>query len=270
MTTRDEPWTPGTPCWVDLIVTGDDSVEKAAAFYGELFGWDCQQGPPEAAGYRMCLVNDRAAAGIGPGPQSLDVPSVWSTYLATADADATARLVTENGGRLMIEPFDVLDVGRMAVGFDPSGSAFGIWEAKSHTGVSIVHEAGALTWNECMTRDYAAAQDFYQAVFGHTFDEIGDGSFKYATISVDGSVVAGIGELSGDMSAELPSHWMTYFAADAADATVEKATSLGAVLRTGPMDTPYGRMAVIEGPCGEVFSVITGRADDRPGVDATR
>ena len=60
---------------------------------------------------------------------------------------------------------------------------------------------------------------------------------------------------------ELPSHWMTYFATDDVDATVETATKTGAVLRTGPMDTPYGRMAVLEGPFGEVFSVITGSSD---------
>lgn len=266
MTTRDEPWGPGTPCWVDLIV---DDVDRAAAFYTELFGWDCEEAPPEAAGYRMCLLRGRRVAGVGPGPRNVDVPSVWSTYLATADADATARAVMQNGGSLMIEPFDVLDEGRMAVGFDPAGSAFGLWEAKAHTGAGIVNEAGSLTWNECMTRDYEASKAFYRSVFGYQFDEIGDDTFTYATIRVGGRVVAGIGELTAAMPAEVPSHWMTYFATDDVDASVEKATSLGAILRTGPMDTPYGRMAVVEGPQGEVFSLITGSAPGTPGVDAT-
>ena len=267
MTTHDEPWKPGTPCWVDLIVA---DVDKAASFYSDLFGWDCQEGPPEAAGYRMCMLEGRPAAGIGPGPQNREMPSVWSTYLATADADVTARAVMEHGGSLMMEPFDVLDVGRMAVGFDPSGSAFGLWEAKSHHGAGIVNQAGALTWNECMTRDYAGSKAFYGAVFGHTFKEMGDDSFHYATISVGGRVVGGIGELSAEMPPELPSHWMTYFASDDVDATVERATSSGALLRTGPMDTPYGRMAVLEGPQGEVFSVIKGSSDALPAAAASR
>ena len=206
----------------------------------------------------MCLLDGRPAAGIGPGPG--DLPSVWSTYLATNDADATARAVMELGGSLMLEPFDVLDVGRMAVGFDPAGAAFGLWQAGSHLGATIVNQASALTWNECMTRDYDGSKDFYAAVFGHTFEEIGDDSFRYATMSVEGKVVGGIGELSKEMP-ELPSHWMTYFATDDVDRTVETATKTGAVLRTGPMDTPYGRMAVLEGPFGEVFSVITGSSD---------
>ena len=254
MTVRDTAWEPGTPCWVDLIVT---DVEAAATFYGELFGWDCQEGPPEAAGYRMCMLEGRPVAGIGPGPADRDLPSVWTTYLATADADATARLVMEHGGSLMMEPFDVLDVGRMGVAFDPSGAPFGLWEAKSHLGASVVNEPGTLTWNECMTRDYRGTQDFYRAVFGYVYDEIGDDSFRYAAISVGGRVVAGIGELTRQMPPEVPSHWMTYFASDDVDRSVKRSTSLGALLRTGPMDTPYGRMAVVEGPQGEVFSMIT-------------
>lgn len=269
MTTRNEPWKPGTPCWVDLIVAGVDEVETAAAFYRDLFGWDCPEGPAEAAGYRMCTLQGRPVAGIGPGPQNREVPSVWSTYLATGDADATARAVMALGGSLMLEPFDVLDIGRMAVAFDPAGAAFGLWEAKTHLGATVVNQVGALTWNECMSRDFAGAKAFYGAVFGHTFDEIGDETFHYATIVVDGDVVGGLGELSDEMPPEVPSHWMTYFSSDDVEATVERAISSGAVLRTGPMDTPYGRMAVLEGPHGEVFSVIKGSSDDLESVSTT-
>ena len=49
MTTRDEPWKTGTPCWVDLIVP---DVEKAVAFYSELFGWDCEEGAYRKGGQR--------------------------------------------------------------------------------------------------------------------------------------------------------------------------------------------------------------------------
>ncbi|MEP6666873.1 MAG: VOC family protein [Nocardioidaceae bacterium] len=255
MSTRDEPWSTGTPCWVDLLV---DDTAKATEFYEALFGWDCQEGGPEAAGYLMCMLSGRPTAGIGQRPEAIDMPSVWTTYLATDDAEQTARRVIEEGGSLMMEPFDVLDVGRMAVGFDPAGSAFGLWQAKAHRGAGIVNEAGALTWNECMTRDYEGSKAFYGRVFGHEFEDMGDDSFRYAQILVDGRVVGGLGELSAEMPAEIPSHWMTYIATDDTDATVEQAISLGAVLRTGPMDTAYGRMAVLEGPQGEVFSVIKG------------
>ena len=39
MVTRDTPWLPGTPSWVDVTV---DDVPKAIAFYQALFGWDIE------------------------------------------------------------------------------------------------------------------------------------------------------------------------------------------------------------------------------------
>jgi hypothetical protein len=40
MSDRDG-YEPGVPCWVATI---EPDPEAAAAFYGELFGWDCEDG----------------------------------------------------------------------------------------------------------------------------------------------------------------------------------------------------------------------------------
>ncbi len=48
MVTRDAPWLPGTPSWVDVTV---DDMPKAIAFYQALFGWDIESGGPESGGY---------------------------------------------------------------------------------------------------------------------------------------------------------------------------------------------------------------------------
>ena len=101
------------------------------------------------------------------------MPAVWSTYFATADVDATARKAAEAGAQLFMPPFDVLDVGRMAFAADPTGAAFGLWQAKTHHGVAIYDEPGCVTWNELHTRDYAGAQAFYTRLFSYTYDEIG-------------------------------------------------------------------------------------------------
>ena len=45
MVTRDTAWPAGTPCWIDL---GTRDVAGARAFYGGLFGWQIDDGPPEA------------------------------------------------------------------------------------------------------------------------------------------------------------------------------------------------------------------------------
>ena len=53
----------------------------------------------------------------------------------------------------MAEPFDVMDVGRMAVIVDPAGAALCLWEPKRHIGASLVNTPGALTWNDLLTPD---------------------------------------------------------------------------------------------------------------------
>ena len=99
MVTRNTPWPAGTPCWVDL---GVSDIPKALAFYRGLFGWDIQEGPPEAGGYALCTIGGLPVAGIGPKMGPPDMPTVWTTYLATDDADATAAKIKAAGGQVMM------------------------------------------------------------------------------------------------------------------------------------------------------------------------
>ncbi len=178
MVTRDTPWTAGTPCWVDL---GVSDIGEAQAFYSALFGWAIEQGPPETGGYAMCMKDGRAAAGIGPKMGPPEAPSVWMTYISTDDADETAARIKAAGGQVMAEPFDVMDVGRMAVAVDPAGAVFGIWQPLAHIGVGVANEPGALAWNENMSRDLDANKAFYRDVFGYDYNDMGPG---YASLRI--------------------------------------------------------------------------------------
>ena len=57
---------------------------------------------------------------------------MWNTYIWVDDADETADKVRAAGGTVLIEPFDVMDAGRMAVFADPEGAVFCVWQAKEH------------------------------------------------------------------------------------------------------------------------------------------
>src|SRR5262245_42037410 len=150
MVTHDTAWAGGTPCWVDLGVA---DTTKAGAFYSGLFGWEVQPGPPEAGGYIMCLKKGRPVAGIGPKQGPPGAPSARTPYIATGNADEAAGKVKAAGGQVLVEPMDVLDVGRTAIAMDPGGATFGIWQARTHTGVGLANEPGALCWNENLSRD---------------------------------------------------------------------------------------------------------------------
>jgi len=153
----------------------------AKQFYSSLFGWDIQDGPPEAGGYAMCLLNGRPVTAISPKAQDNPFPNVWSTYLASDDLDASVAKAKEAGGQFMMEPMDVMTAGRLAFGMDPTGAPYGIWQGGDHVGVGIFNEPGTLVWNELMTRDHEGAKAFYGGVFGYSYDEMADVSLARGT-----------------------------------------------------------------------------------------
>ncbi|MGI8867698.1 MAG: VOC family protein [Mycobacteriales bacterium] len=255
MPTRNEAWPDGTPCWVDCQV---DDPAKAAEFYTALFGWKIDSAGEDAGGYLIGTLNDHSVAGIGPKPQqSAGMPSAWTTYFATSNADAAAQRVTEAGGQILMAPFDVFDSGRMAIGADAVGAVYGLWQAKAHLGFTIFNEAGTAAWNELHTKSYDAAQTFYSAVFGWTFNEVGGDQMQYSVFSTPGAEQS-VGGIFNDpqLAADHPSYWLVWFAVGDCDEAVTKATGLGSSALMPPTDSPFGRMSVVRAPQGEVFGLI--------------
>lgn len=184
------------------------------------------------------------------------MPSVWTTYFAADSADAVAGSVQAAGGAVFMPPFDVMDVGRMFVAADPAGAVFGVWEAKAHTGAGIFNEPGAYCWNDLHTGAYVPSQDFYTRVFGWKYDEIGSEQMPYSTFAgPDGRPMGGIGDSTGQPGSDA-AYWLTWFQVAGTDAAVMKAKELGATILGEPADSPFGRMAIVAGPQGEVFGLI--------------
>lgn len=247
------PYAPGTPCWVDLMVPDQ---QAALDFYRDVFGWQGQPGPAETGGYAVCTFRGLPVAGIGP-TMDPETPTVWTTYLSTDDADATAAAIGKAGGQTMMPPMDVMTLGRMAVAADPAGAVFGIWEHRDFFGAQLVNEPGSIAWNECNSRDAAASAAFYAAAFGVAFEDM-PGEMDYKTFQVGGRPVAGLNAMTDPpFSADVPSHWLTYFCVDDADSTVDAVVKRNGVLMMPPADTPFGRMAVLRDPWGATFAVIT-------------
>jgi len=243
---------PGTPSWVD-VSTSD--LGASGAFYSKLFGWEAEDQGADAGHYTMFRMRGLNVAGMG---QRMDEnqPPAWTTYVTVRDADATVAKVREAGGAVFMEPMDVLDVGRMAVLADPTGAVFALWQPRAHQGAQLANEPDTFCWNELNTRDTAAAIPFYEAVFGWTAETNQMGPMTYTEWKVDGRTVAGMMDMPPDVPAEVPAHWLVYFAVSDCDATVANATSLGATTFMPPTDIPPGRFAVLGDPQGAVFAVI--------------
>lgn len=248
---------PGTPSWVDL---SSPDVDAAANFYGQLFGWTAVDSGPEGetGGYKLFQQDGQNVAGVM-GQMQEGQPTVWSTYISVTDADETAEKVKAAGGGVVVEPMDVMDIGRMAVFSDPAGAVFGVWQAKTFTGADLVNEPNSLCWNETLTRDADAAKRFYLDVFPWTADkpQFEGAPDTYTVWSIDGNAVGGMMPMTDEFfPAEVPSHWSVCFAVADCDQTVAKASELGATVTVPPTDMPIGRFAGLIDPQGAPFTVM--------------
>lgn len=243
---------PGTPSWVDL---GSSDVKESAQFYGSLFGWEFQDAGPDAGGYGMLTKGGKMVAGLGP-KMDANQPEVWTTYVSVADADATAAAVSAAGGMVLMPPMDVMDAGRMAIFMDDAGAAIAAWQPNQHKGAELVNEPGTLCWNELNSRDVEKSKAFYQQVFGWAGDTNQMGPMTYTEWKLDGETIGGMAEMGPQFPADVPPHWLVYFAVDDADATAARAVELGGQVVVPAMDIPPGRFAVLADPHGAPFAIL--------------
>jgi len=62
--------------------------------------------------------------------------------------------------------------------------------------------------------------------------------------------------LESNRPAEVPPHWMPYFAVADVEAALQKVAALGGKTCVPPFDSPYGRISVIEDAQGGMASLI--------------
>jgi predicted enzyme related to lactoylglutathione lyase len=264
---------PGVPCWID---TSQPDPEAARDFYGALFGWEFEDVmPPDAPGrYFIARIRGGDAAAVGSIPDGAPPTAAWNTYIWVDSADDTVAAVRAAGGGVVSEPFDVLDAGRMAVLTDTEGAAFCVWQPNTHKGAQVVNEHGSLNFNTLATRDRAAAEAFYGAVFGWQTLELPAGVMwtlpgygdhleekspglreQMAQMGAPEGfidVVAALEPIAGGDSDSAP-RWGLTFAVDDVAAVAAKARELGGQVVRGPVDAPWARLAVIDDPQGARF-----------------
>jgi predicted enzyme related to lactoylglutathione lyase len=265
---------PGVPCWID---TSQPDPAAAAEFYGSLFGWELEDVMPPEAGshYFMARIRGLDVGAVGSIPEGAPQVATWNTYIWVDSADETAAKVRDAGGSVVMEPFDVMDAGRMAVVTDPEGAMFMLWQANQNKGSQVVNEHGTNNFNNLNTRDLDGARAFYGAVFGWETLDLDRGAVMWRLPGYGDhleeltpglrkgmeemgaprgfeDVVAGINLIPADQP-DTPAQWGLTFAVDDADEIAAKATELGATVLVPPFDAPWVRMAVIADPQGATF-----------------
>ncbi|MFE9767673.1 VOC family protein [Streptomyces sp. NPDC005808] len=243
----------GTPCWADAMFS---DVEGAKSFYGDVLGWTFGESSSEYGNYTQAYKDGKAVAAVVPPMPGAEGQSAWCLYFASPDAAAAAQKIRDNGGTVLMEPMQVGDFGTMALAAEPSGAVFGVWQAGVHEGFEATSVPGAYAWAEVFTRVPEKTDAFLPAVFPFTAKQMDHDDFDFRVFNVGEDTVLGRMRMTDDFPPEVPSYVNVYFAVDDCDAAVAKATGRGAVLRFGPMGSPFGRFAALSDPQGALFSVI--------------
>jgi uncharacterized protein len=116
--------THGAFSWSELM-TSDPAA--ARMFYSKLFGWSAKDMAMPNGTYTAFQVGDASVGGMMKIPdQAVGMPPTWGVYVTVKDVDATVREVEALGGKLVMPPWDVPGVGRMAVIQDPQGASLSV------------------------------------------------------------------------------------------------------------------------------------------------
>jgi predicted enzyme related to lactoylglutathione lyase len=254
-----------TPCWTELAVP---DPEAAKAFYATVFGWKAETDPrPEAAGYCVFKLGEASVAAVRP-LSNANRPVAWSVCLAVEDADATVAKAVEHGGRTLMEPEDVFELGRYGVIADPSGAAFAIWQPGRFAGADVMGDPDSLGWIELSARDPKQALAFYPSVFGWS-THLSD---FYTEWSIAGTHFGGLVDLNQVPGSEgVPPHWKPYFRVADVDESAARADAAGGRVLLPPSDVPGDdlRISVLRDPQGADFGIFAPVPALAPGAEAS-
>ena len=227
-------------------------ADSAKAFYTSLFGWDYDDTPiGDGQVYSTALRDGRPVGALFASEQ----PPHWNCYVTVASADDATASARRLGAAVIAEPFDVMEVGRMAVIADPTGAALCVWEPRAHIGARLVNAPGAMTWNDLVTPDPDGAARFYGELFGWTTEEV-PGAGGYRVIRNGGRANGGMVRLDPARMAGTPANWMPYFGHEDVERLVTEVGGLGGQAFNGPTQMPQGTIAVLgdprarRSPCG--------------------
>jgi len=118
----------GQFCWVDLAAT---NVEDAKAFYGRLLGWSPQELTANGGAFTRLQLLGQDVGSVYQMRQAHvadGVPSHWTPYIRVDDVDTIARRAASIGGKVLVQPFTIDGIARIALILDSVGAHVGLWE----------------------------------------------------------------------------------------------------------------------------------------------
>lgn len=249
--------------WYELMTT---DTAAAIAFYEKVIGWKAQDSGVAGMNYSLLMAGESRIAGLMALPEAARANGArpgWVGYVGTANVDATAKAMVEDGGHMHHPPTDIPNIGRFAVMADPQGAVFCLFSGQGEpppapepcgTGAPA---QGHAAWRQLMSTDPDAGFAFYARHFGWTkgmgLDMGPAGTYQ---LFKDGGEM----DVGGMMPKppEVPmSHWTYFFAVDSIAAAEARGKEAGATVIHGPMEVPGGMWVMhCLDPQGAAFAMV--------------
>jgi len=241
-------WTPGRVVWREHLAP---DVEKAKGFYGEAFGWKFQAFPMGEMTYWVIMEGERGLGGIMQAPPG--VPPCFMSYVSVQDVDAVAQRVEAEGGKVVMGPADLPEVGRMAVFSDFAGAHLCVLRgAKGDDEMPERPPVGWFCWETNMTTDVDRAKDFYNKLFGWT-TQPGPGGQGAVFLTQEGTMAADLQATQPGM----PPHWLTYVHVASLADTKARFERLGGKVLMPNIEVPgMGNIAIVQDTAGAVLGLF--------------
>jgi hypothetical protein len=239
--------------------------EGAKTFYDAVVGWEIGPAVEEFKGYRMIGRSDgKSAGGVMPLSDEMrehGARPVWLGYIHVPDVDQSVASIEQAGGKTFMAPFDIPNVGRIAMVADPTGAPFYVMkpapqDANSESDVFSPDQAEHIRWNELSTTDQDGAIDFYKRQFG--WNQEGDMDMgemgKYAFIQANGVAIGAIMRKPPQLPVSL---WTYYIGVDDIDRAIDAINAGGGQVLNGPHEIPGGEFALnAMDPQGAPFGLV--------------
>lgn len=250
----------GAFIWYELLSSDPDA---AARFYAAVVGWTVRafdgSGTPDYRIFHaadgdgiaglLALPTGAASSGVRPG---------WLGYVGVDDVDRTVADAQAKGATVHMPPFDLPNVGRMALIADPQGAPIYVMRgASDQPSTSFAPTGdGHCAWNELATDAPDAAIAFHTDLFGWT-----EGTRMPMGAMGDYRMLDHAGRSFGAVMPRMPdgppSSWTFYFRVPAVAAAGARVAEAGGTVLHGPAEIPGGESIVIAAdPQGGVFGLV--------------
>ena len=118
----------GRFCWLDLAAT---DASSAKTFYRNLFGWTSHEQLANGGSFTRLRLSDHDIGSVYQLKEALldnGMTSHWTPYVRVHDIEQAAGRATQFGGTVIVDPFLVSGIARIALILDSVGAVVGLWE----------------------------------------------------------------------------------------------------------------------------------------------